>query len=87
MIENIFAIIGSARCKAIGGLSWIEFDFHLNPHNHNVEYKSDIIKFQNGCKKLSKHSQSNLRKIFNDTTRTNPSACDISLTEIESSCI
>ena len=45
MMENIFALIRSARiAKQQKVYSWIEFDFHLNPHNHNVEYKSDIIK-------------------------------------------
>ena len=60
--------------------------FPLNPHNHNVdEYKSDIHELKNKCKKVAKDSQSNLRKIFDDTTRTDPSACDVSFTEIESS--
>ena len=35
--------------------------------------------------KGGKHSQSNLRKIFDDTTRTDPSALEVSFPEIESS--
>ena len=34
---------------------------------------------------MAKHSQSNLRKIFDDTTRTDPFACEVSFPEIESS--
>ena len=57
----------------------------LNPHNHNIDdYKSDVHELKNKCKKVAKHSQYNLRRIFDDTTRNNPSACDISFTEIES---
>ena len=36
---------------------------------------------------MAKHSQTNLRRIFYDTTRTDPSAYDVPLTEIEHRCI
>ena len=81
------ALFKSARCKATAKLNReSNMIFPLNPHNHNVdEYNSDVHKLKNKCKKVAKHSQSNLRKIFDDTTRSDPSACEVSFTEIESS--
>ena len=78
------ALFKSARCKATAKLNReSNMIFPLNPHNHNVdEYNSDVHELKNKCKKVAKHSQSNLRNIFDDTTRSDPSA---SFTEIESS--
>ena len=49
------------------------------------KYKSDTHELKNKWKKMDKHSQSILRKIFEDTTRTIPFACEVSFPEIESS--
>ena len=74
------ALFKSVRCKATCKLSReSNLIIPLNPHNHDIsEYKSAIYELKSKCKKLSKQSQSNLRKIFDDTTRTDPSGCEIS---------
>ena len=45
----------------------------MNQHNHTVEdYKSDVFQLKAKCKTVAKHSQTNLRMIFNDITRNYP---------------
>ena len=56
-------------------------------HNHNhplADYKTDIYRLKTKCKTLAKQSQNNLRKVFDDATRIDPSAREISFTECES---
>ena len=78
----------SMKCKATCKLSR---DTNLvNPlqgqHNHSdTEYDTHIYELKTKCKTISKYSQSNLRQIFNDVTRNDPSACDISFPQCESS--
>ena len=58
----------------------------LRDHNHTVnDYMSEIFKLKSNCKSTAKSSQSNLRKVFDDTTRTDPHTCDISFPECASS--
>ena len=58
----------------------------LNPHNHNVEkYKTEVYQLKTKCKSVVKKSQTSLRKVFDNVTRNDPSACLISFTECESS--
>ena len=58
----------------------------MNQHNHSVEdYKSDVFQLKAKCKSVAKHSQMNLRKLFDDTTRHDRCAADISFVEFESS--
>ena len=58
----------------------------MNQHNHSVEdYKSDVFQLKAKCKSVAKHSQMNLRKLFDDTTRHDRCAADISFVECESS--
>ena len=56
----------------------------LAQHHHSTEdYQSDIFGLRTKCKTLAKHTQTNLRKVFDDATRTDPSAHDISFAECE----
>ena len=58
----------------------------MNQHNHTVEdYKSDVFQLKAKCKTVAKHSQTNLRMVFDDITRNDPCAGDISFVECESS--
>ena len=42
----------------------------LKGHNHDVaEYKSEVYDLKTKCKTIAKNSQTNLRKVFDDTTR------------------
>ena len=43
----------------------------LREHNHQLEdYKTNNYHLKTKCKTLAKHSQNNLRKVFDDATRT-----------------
>ena len=58
----------------------------MNFHNHSVEeYKTEVYRLKTRCKTLAKYSQTNLREVFDDTTRNEPYAADISFVECESS--
>ena len=48
-------------------------------------YQSEIQELKNRCKKIARKSQGSLRKIFDDETRMDPFACQISFIECESS--
>ena len=58
----------------------------MKQHNHSVEdYKIDVFRLKTKCKTIAKQSQTNLRKVFDDATRNDPYAADISFVECESS--
>ena len=46
---------------------------------------TEVFKLKSKCKSSAKSSQTNLRKVFDDATRTDPYSCDISFPECESS--
>ena len=52
-------------------------------YHSNEDYQSNIFDLKTKCKTLAKHTQMNLRKLFDDATRTDPSAHDISFAECE----
>ena len=57
----------------------------LNSHNHDREaYKTGLYSLKTKCKTVARNSQMNLRKIFDDVTRDDPQACEISFSECES---
>ena len=57
----------------------------MRDHYHQLEdYKTNIYHLKTKCKILAKHSQNNLRKVFDDATRTDPCGREISFTECES---
>ena len=46
---------------------------------HSVEdYKADVFRLKTECKTIAKQSQTNLRKVFDDATRNDPCAADMS---------
>ena len=80
-------VLFRSGCKGTGRLN-IETNLiaQLKQHNHNIEaYQTDIYQIKTRCKTIVKITQINLRKVFIDVTRNDPSACDISFRECESS--
>ena len=58
----------------------------MNQHNHGLsEYESNVNEIKRKCKTIAKSSQSNLRQIFDNVTRNDPFASEISFREVESS--
>ena len=55
-------------------------------HNHEVlEYKTEVHQLKTKCKTFAKQVQSSsLRQVFDDVTRNNPCARDITFVECES---
>ena len=55
-------------------------------HNHGIDkYNSGVYELKTKCKKRAQTTQDNLRKIFDDETRTSLLASEISFNECESS--
>ena len=76
--------------KGCKGTSKLNLDTDLiypsSIQNHDIElYQSEVYNLKNRCKKIARSSQGSLRKLFDDVTRTNPYACQISFNECESS--
>ena len=73
-------------CKGTGRLNRVtDLITPLSPHNHNTEeYRSDVFDLKTKCKKTAMHSQTNLRHVFDDTTRGDPSAREVTFSECES---
>ena len=58
----------------------------MKQYNHSVEdYKADSFRLKTKCKTIAGQFQTNLRKVFDDATRNEPCAADISFVECESS--
>ena len=58
---------------------------HQFQHDHSVEeYKSDVHDLKTKCETVAMHSQDNPRQVFNETTRSDPRAFNVSFTECES---
>ena len=55
----------------------------LKGHHDVAEYKSEVYDLKTKCKTIAKNSQTNLRKVFDDTTRDSPFACEISFPQCE----
>ena len=73
-------------CKGTGRLNRVtDLITPLSPHNHNTEeYRSDVFDLKTKCKEIAMHSQTNLRHVFYDTTRGEPSAREVTFPECES---
>ena len=57
----------------------------LNSHNHDLgAYQTELFALKTKCKSVAKKSQMNLREVFDDVTRDDPRACEISFSECES---
>ena len=89
VVKYIYIRCGLFRsgCKGAAGLNrQTNLITPLNQHNHNTEaFKTEIYQLKTKCKTITKNSQTNLRKVFEDVTRNDPYACDVSFTECESS--
>ena len=74
-------------CKATSKLNrTINLITPMHLHNHEVsEYKTEVHQLKTKCKTVTKQVQtSSLRNVFDDITRNNPCARDISFAECES---
>ena len=59
--------------------------FPKSEHNHDIEeYNADIFALKAKCSKRANSDRDNLREIFNDVTRTDPAAHQITFKECES---
>ena len=55
-------------------------------HNHGLQdYRAEVYAIKTKCKTTAQTSQHNLRQIFNDVSRSNPSASQVTFKECESS--
>ena len=55
-------------------------------HNHGLkDYRAEVYAIKTKCKTTAQTSQHNLRQIFNDVSRSNPSASQVTFKECESS--
>ena len=79
------ALFRQNDCKGTGRLNReTNLITPLTQHHHsNEDYQSNIFDLKAKCKTLAKHTQTNLRKVFDDATRTDPSAHDVSFAECE----
>ena len=79
------ALFRQNDCKGTGRLNReTNLITPLTHHHHsNEDYQSNIFDLKAKCKTLAKHTQTNLRKVFDDATRTDPSAHDVSFAECE----
>ena len=75
------------RCKATSKLQHdIDMIISMNQHKHSLsEYESNANEIKRKCKTIAKYSQSNPRQIFDDVTRNDPFASEVSFREVESS--
>ena len=74
-------------CKGTGKLNRTRnLITRMQLHNHEVlDYKSDVNQLKTMCKTVAKQVQSSsLRQVFDDATRNNPCARDITFAECES---
>ena len=80
------ALFMSHSCKGTSRIN-LETDVitRLNQHNHGIEdYNTDVYELKTECKNNTKNSKRNIRKVFDDRTRMDPHACEISFRECES---
>ena len=75
------------QCKGTAKLDKeINLKYTKSEHNHEIqEYRAEAYAMKNECKTVSQTSQHNLRQIFDNVTRSNPSASEVTLKECESS--
>ena len=88
--ENTAYLRCALNKKGCKGTAKLKIDSNLiypySVHNHGPEeYKSEVYDLKTTCKKRAQTTRDSLRKIFDDETRTNPFACEISFNECESS--
>ena len=59
--------------------------FPKSEHNHDIEeYNADIFALKAKCRKGANSNRDNIREIFNEVTRTDPAAHQITFKECES---
>ena len=80
-------VLSKNGCKGTAKLK-LETDliYPSSIHNHGIDkYNSGVYELKTKCKKRAQTTQNNLRKIFDDETRTSLLASEISFNECESS--
>ena len=73
-------------CKGSAKLNTqINLVYPKSLHNHEVDaYNSEVFALKSRCRTSAKNSRDNLRDLFNDTTRADPSAHKVTYKECES---
>ena len=78
------ALFSQSNCNGTSRLPETDLITPVTQHNHNKEdYQSNIFGHKTKCKILAKNTQTNLTKVFDNATRTDPSTHDISFAECE----
>ena len=74
-------------CKASAKLDKeVNLLYPKSVHDHELqEYHTDVNLIKTKCKRIAQTSQHNLREIFNDITRSDPSGTQVTFKECESS--
>ena len=89
-IENILylrCVLFRKDCKGSAKLEKAtNLIYPKSEHNHGLQdYRAEVYAIKTKCKTTAQTSQHNLRQIFNDVTRSNPSASQVTFKECESS--
>ena len=89
-IENILylrCVLFRKDCKGSAKLEKAtNLIYPKSEHNHGLQdYRTEVYAIKTKCKTTAQTSQHNLRQIFNDVTRSNPSASQVTFKECESS--
>ena len=72
---------GSAKLEKAKNLIYLKSE-----HNHGLQdYSAEVYAIKTKCKTIDQTSQHNLRQIFDDVTRSDPSASQVTFKECESS--
>ena len=56
----------------------------FTPLNQHEYYNNNVYELKTKCKNNAKNIQTNIRELFDDTTRMDPHPCEISFRECES---
>ena len=83
---NLKCVLFRKGCKGSAKLILdVNLLFPKSEHNHDIEeYNADILALKAKCRKRANSYRDNLREIFNDVTRKDPAAHQITFKESES---
>ena len=83
---NLKCVLFRKGCKGSAKLILdVNLLFPKSEHNHDIEeYNADIFALKAKCRKGANSNRDNIREIFNEVTRTDPAAHQITFKECES---
>ena len=79
-------VLFSNGCKGSAKLNTeVNLVYPKSVHNHDLDtYNTEVFALKSACRIRAKNSRDNLRDIFNDITRSDPSAHKVTSKECES---